>query len=58
MQTSFIEDETVNQHDTGAAEEFAEDWGESDYEYDPAILSHDLLGEHERVGDMEDDSDS
>ena len=27
----------------GAADEFAEGWGDSDYESDPAILSHDLL---------------
>ena len=58
VQTSFIEYETVNQHHTGAADEFAEGWGDSDYESDPAILSHDLLSERERVGDMEKDSDS
>ena len=58
MQTSFIEDETVNQHDTGAADEFAEGWGHSDNESDPAILSYDVRSERERVGDMEDDSDS
>ena len=58
VQTSFIEDETVNQHDTGAADEFAEGRGDSDYESDPAILGHDLRSERERVGDMEDDVDS
>ena len=58
MQTSFIEDETVNQHDTGAADEFGEGSGDSDYESDPAILSHDLWSEPEKIGDMADDSDS
>ena len=58
VQTSFIDDETVNQHDTGAADEFAEGWGDSNYRSDPAILSHDLRSERERVGDMVDDSDS
>ena len=58
VQTSFIEDETVNQQDTGATDEFAEGWGDSDCESDPTILSHDLRSERERVGDMEDDSDS
>ena len=48
----------MNQHDTGAADEFAEGWGDSDYESDPAILSHDLRYEGERVGNMENDSDS
>ena len=58
VQTSFIEDATANQRDTSAGDEFAEGWGNSDYESDPAILSHDLRSEQERVGDMEDDSDS
>ena len=58
VQISFIEDEIVNQCDTSAVDEFAEGWGDSDYESDPAILSHDLRSEQERVGDMEDDSDS
>ena len=58
VQTSFIEDELVNQRDTSAEDEFAEGWGDSDYESDPAILSHDLRSEQERVGNMEDDSDS
>ena len=58
MHTSFVEDETVNQHDTGAEDECAEGWGDSDSESDQAILSHDLRSERERVGDMEDDSDS
>ena len=48
----------MNQHGTSAADEFEECWGYSDYESDPAILSHDLLGEQERVGNMEYDSDS
>ena len=47
----------MNQHDTGAADEFAEGWGDSDYESDLAILSYDLRSERERVGIMEDDSD-
>ena len=58
MQISFIEDEIGNQRDTSAADEFAEGWGDSDYESDPAILSHELRSEQERVGDMADDSDS
>ena len=58
VQTSFIEDEIRNQRDTSAADEFAEGWGDSDYESDLAILRHDLRSEQERVGDMEDDSDS
>ena len=37
IQTSFIEHETVNQHDTDATDGFAEGWGDSDYESDPAI---------------------
>ena len=45
------------QCDTIAADEFAERWGDSDCESDPAILSHDLRSEQERVGDMKDDSD-
>ena len=48
----------MNQHHSGAADEFAEGWGDSDYESDPAILRHDLQSEQERVDDMEDDSDS
>ena len=48
----------MNQHDTSAADEFEERWGYSDYESDLAISSHDLRGEQERVGNMEDDSDS
>ena len=55
---SFIEDEIGTQHDTSAADKFAEGWGDSDYESDPAILSQDLQSEHERVGDMRDDWDS
>ena len=55
--TSFIQDETVNQHDTGVTDQFQEGWGDSDYESDPAILSYDLRSEWERVGDMEDVSD-
>ena len=58
MQRSFIENEIVNQGDTSATDEFAEGRGDSDYESEPAILSHDLRGEQERVCDMEDDSDS
>ena len=58
VQTSFIEDATVNQRDPSAGDEFAESWGNSGYESDPAILSHDLRSEQERVGDMVDDSDS
>ena len=58
VQRSFIEDATANQHDTSAGDEFAEGWGNSDHESDPAILSHDLRSEQKRVGDMEDDSDS
>ena len=58
VQTSFIEDETVNQQETGAVDQFAEGCGDSDYESDPAILSHDLRSEQVGVGDMEDDSDS
>ena len=58
VQTSFTEDEIVNQRDTSARDKFAEGWGDSDYESDPAILSHDLRSEQERVGDMENDSDS
>ena len=46
MQTAFIEDEIVSQRDTSAADQFAEGWGDSDYECDPAILSHDLRSEH------------
>ena len=57
VQTCFIEDEIVNQRDTGAVDAFAEGWGDSDYESNPAILSHDLRSEQERVGDMENDSD-
>ena len=30
VQTSFIENEIVNQRDTSAADEFAEGWGDSD----------------------------
>ena len=37
VQTSFIENEIVNQCDTSATHEFAEGWGDSDYESDPAI---------------------
>ena len=48
----------MNEHDTSAADEFADGWGDSDYESDWAILSHDLGSEQERVGDMEDDWDS
>ena len=58
VQISFIEDEIVTQGDTSAADEFAERWADSDYESDPAILSHDLRSEQERVGDMKDDSDA
>ena len=58
MQISFIEDATANQHNTSTSDEFAEGWGKSDYESDPAILSHDLQSEQERVGDMGNDSDS
>ena len=47
----------MNQRDTSAADEFAEGWGDSDHESNPAILSHDLRSEQERVGDMENDSD-
>ena len=48
----------MNQPGTSAADEFAEGWGDSNYESDPDILSHDLRSELERVGDMVDDSDS
>ena len=58
VQISLIEDEIVNQRDSSAVDQFAEGWGDSDYESDPAILSHDLRSEQERVGDMEDDSDT
>ena len=58
MQPSFIEGEIENQRDTSAADEFAEGRGDSDYESDPAILSHDLRIEQVRVGDREDNSDS
>ena len=58
VQTSFIENATVNPRDTAAGDLFAGDWGNSDYRSDRAILSHDLRSEQERVGDMEDDSDS
>ena len=33
-------------------------WGDSDYKSDPAILSDDSRSEQERVGDMENDSES
>ena len=56
MQTSFIEDATANQRNTSAWDGFAEGWENSNYESDPAILSHNLRSEPERVGDMEDDS--
>ena len=42
MQTSFIENATANQPNTSAGDEFAECWGNSDYESDPAILCHNL----------------
>ena len=58
MQTCFIEDATVNQRDTSAGEEFAEGWGNYDYESDPAILSHDLWSQQDIVGDIVDDSHS
>ena len=58
MQTAFNEDATANLRQTSAGDEFAESWGNSDYESDPAILSHDLRSEQERVGDMDNDSDS
>ena len=58
VQTSFIEDATANQRDTSAGDEFAKGWGNSDYESDGTILSHDLRSEQERVGDMDNDSDS
>ena len=58
MGISFIEDEPVNQHGTGAADEFAKGWGDSDYESDPVILTHDLQSERARVGEIEDDSDT
>ena len=47
----------MNQHDTSATDEFTEGLGDSDYEFDPVILSHDLHSEQERVGDMEHDPD-
>ena len=58
VQTSFIDDATANRRDTSAGDEFAEGWGNSEYESDPSFLSHDLQSEQERVRDMEDDSDS
>jgi len=58
VRTSFIQDETGNQRHTSAVGEFTEGWGNSDYEFDPAILGHDLRSEQERGGDIEDDSDS
>ena len=48
----------MNQHDTGAADKFGEGWGDSDHESDPAILSDDSWSVQERVGNMENDSDS
>jgi len=56
--TAFIEDETVNQCVTSAVDEFAEGWGNSDYESDPPILGHDLPNEQETGSNIEHDSDS
>ena len=44
----------MNQSDTCAMDQFAESWEDSDYEFDPVILSHDLRSKQERVGHMED----
>ena len=58
MRTSFIQYETVNQRHPSAVGKFTEDWGNSDYEFDPAILGHDLRSEQARGGNIEDNSDS
>ena len=46
VQTSFLEDDKVNRHDTRAMNEFAECCRYSECESDPAILSHDLQNGH------------